>query len=116
MLVERANMVCVQVVEHDADYVCVGKSSRDGLAEHSELFTGACRKDLGDTHPRQWFDGSKESTGTVFLVGIVFFTHHATLHGDGFNDITNEKTGTFIQTHERHLWVVRLGIQPENAL
>ena len=116
MLVEGTKSVGVQVVENDADHLCVGKSGRDGLAELGTLFAGARRIDLGNAHSRQWFDGCKERTGTVFLVGVVLFTHHSALHSDGFDHIANEKTGTFIQTHDRPLRVVRLCIQPQNAL
>lgn len=116
VLVERTEIVGVQIVQDDTNYVCGRIGGRQSLKECGELSLGATGMNLRQSSARQWFNSRQEGAGTLFGIGVMLLAHLAALHGQWFHHITEEKTRSFVIANHWLERVVRQRVQPQDLL
>lgn len=115
MFIERAGVVRVEIVLHQADGDRVGILRGERLAEQRIFALGPLGVDLPEAASRQWFDGRQQDTGTELFIAVMLFAGLPWLHRYGEQRVADQETGSLIKTDH---WIVRVigqGIERQNA-
>jgi hypothetical protein len=84
------------------------------LHERSIIDGRASPSDLDNTPAAQWFEGHQYTTGSLAHIFVILTCGPARFHGDGYQNLVNELTGSFIKTHDGLARIIGLFVQRQH--